>query len=114
MVSALAALTLPVAADPHAVVCLLSALEYYGLTTTAPPKVYLAIPRDLRAALPTHVGLQRPVHDRRRTISVPCRVVSCRAVPCRAGPTIRLLPGGRIRWEREVSLMAARRSHVSR
>jgi len=32
-------------AAPRAVVCLLSALDYYGLTTTTPSEVYLAIPR---------------------------------------------------------------------
>ena len=47
-----------VASAPHAVVCLLSALEYYGLTTTAPPEVYLAIPRKAR---PPHLDYP-PVH----------------------------------------------------
>ncbi len=46
-------------AAPHAVVCLLSALEYYGLTTTVPPEVYLAVPRKARpprlAYPPLHV-----------------------------------------------------------
>ncbi len=37
-----------VVAAPHAVICLLSALEYYGLTTTVPPEVYLAVPRKAR------------------------------------------------------------------
>ncbi len=36
------------AAAPHAVICLLSALEYYGLTTTIPPEVYVSIPRKAR------------------------------------------------------------------
>lgn len=46
-------------AAPHAVICLLSALEYYGLTTTVPPEVYLAVPRKARpprlAYPPVHV-----------------------------------------------------------
>ena len=35
-------------AAPEAVVCLLSALEYYDLTTATPSEVYLAIPRKAR------------------------------------------------------------------
>lgn len=35
-------------AAPEGVICLLSALDYYGLTTTTPSDVYLAIPRKAR------------------------------------------------------------------
>jgi len=40
------------AAAPKAVVCLLSALDYYLLTTTTPWEIYLAIPRKAR---PPHI-----------------------------------------------------------
>lgn len=36
------------AAAPNGVICLLSALDYYNLTTTTPSKVHLAIPRKAR------------------------------------------------------------------
>lgn len=39
-------------AAPNGVLCLLSALAYYGLTTTTPSDVYLAIPRKAR---PPHI-----------------------------------------------------------
>jgi len=56
---------------PHAVVCLISALSYHGITTQIPHEIWLAVPR----------GSWRPAIDHQRANNIPISAAAAGIFP---------------------------------